>query len=204
MATSANFGNMFSMAGVSVFLPFLPLLPKQILLMNLLTDFPEMTISTDRIDDDFIIKPLRLNIRFIAKFMTVFGLISSIFDFLTFGTLLWIFHATTEQFRVGWFLESIISAAMVVLVIRTRKSFYKSRSSNPLLLAILSIVAITLLFPLSPLANMFELFPLPLPYYLAIGVIVGLYIVAAEFAKKLFYKKFSSGNNVGLLANEKK
>ena len=112
MATSANFGNMFSMAGASLFLPFLPLLPKQILLTNLLTDFPEMTIATDRVDREMVEQPRRWNIRFIRNFMATFGIVSSIFDYLTFGVLLLVLEATPEQFRTAWFLESVISSAI--------------------------------------------------------------------------------------------
>ena len=130
MATSANFGNMFSMAGVSLFLPFLPLLPKQILLTNLLTDFPEMTIATDRVDDEMVDYPRRWDIKAIRKFMMTFGMVSSVFDYLTFGALLFLLHATPEQFRTGWFLESVISASLIVLVIRSRKPFFKSRPST--------------------------------------------------------------------------
>src|SRR6185369_5216256 len=130
MATSANFGNMFSMAGASLFLPFLPLLPKQVLLTNLLTDFPEMTISTDRVDAIVISKPHKWDIKFIQRFMIVFGLISSLFDYLTFVVLLLVFHATQDQFRTGWFLESVCSASLIVLVIRSRKPFFRSRPSK--------------------------------------------------------------------------
>ena len=133
MATSANFGNMFSMAGVSLFLPFLPLLPKQILLTNLLTDFPEMTIATDRVDSEMVDHPRRWDIKAIRKFMITFGLVSSVFDYLTFGALLTILHATQDQFRTGWFLESVISASLIVLVIRSRKPFFKSRPAKYLL-----------------------------------------------------------------------
>jgi P-type Mg2+ transporter len=113
MATSANFGNMFSMAGASLFLPFLPLLPKQILLMNLLTDAPEMTIATDNVDVEMIEKPRRWDIKFIRKFMVVFGLLSTIFDYATFGMLLLVLHSSSEQFRTTWFMESAISASMI-------------------------------------------------------------------------------------------
>ncbi len=119
MATSANFGNMFSMAGASLFLPFLPLLPTQILLTNLMTDFPEMTIATDSVDHELVDRPRRWNIDFIRKFMMTFGIVSSVFDFVTFGVLLWILHTAVDQFRTGWFIESVISAALIVLVIRT-------------------------------------------------------------------------------------
>jgi P-type Mg2+ transporter len=116
MATSANFGNMFSMAGASLFLPFLPLLPTQILLTNLLTDLPEMTIATDRVDEDLVVRPRRWDIRFIRNFMLTFGPVSSVFDYLTFGVLLFVLHTTTDQFRTGWFLE----AAEL-----TKKAFYR-------------------------------------------------------------------------------
>ncbi len=148
MATSANFGNMFSMAGVSLFIPFLPLLPKQILLTNLMTDFPEMTIATDSVDDEMIDHPRRWDIKAIRKFMITFGLVSSVFDYLTFGLLLLILHANEGQFRTGWFLESVISASMIVLVIRSRKPFFRSRPGKYLLMATLSIAVITLIFPL--------------------------------------------------------
>ena len=130
MATSANFGNMFSMAGVSLFLPFLPLLPKQILLTNLLTDFPEMTIATDSVDSEMVDYPRRWDIKAIRKFMITFGLVSSVFDYLTFGVLLLILQATQDQFRTGWFLESVISASLIVLVIRSRNPFFKSRPAK--------------------------------------------------------------------------
>ena len=122
MATSANFGNMFSMAGASLFLPFLPLSPKQILLMNLMTDTPEMTIATDNVDAELVEKPRQWNIKFIRKFMIVFGLLSTVFDYVTFAVLLFILHSSTEQFRTAWFMESVISASMVVLVIRTQEN----------------------------------------------------------------------------------
>src|SRR5208282_3251868 len=135
MATSANFGNMFSMAGISLFIPFLPLLPKQILLTNLMTDFPEMTIATDNVDNEMIDYPRRWNIKAIRKFMITFGLLSSVFDYLTFGLLLIMLHVTQDQFRTGWFLESVISASLIVLVIRSRKPFFRSRPGKYLLLA---------------------------------------------------------------------
>ncbi len=130
MATSANFGNMFSMAGASLFLPFLPLLPKQILLMNLIVDIPEMTISTDNVDAEMIEKPRRWDIKFIQKFMIIFGLLSTVFDYVTFATLLIILNSTVGQFRTAWFIESAISASLIVLVIRTRKPFFKSKPSS--------------------------------------------------------------------------
>src|SRR6185295_402931 len=155
MATSANFGNMFSMAGVSLFLPFLPLLPKQILLTNLLTDFPEMTIATDSVDSELVEQPRRWDMHFIRTFMLVFGLLSSVFDYLTFGTLLFLLHATTAQFRTGWFLESVLSASLIVLVIRSRRPFFKSQPGKYLLFATLLSVGVTLVFPFTPLGQVF-------------------------------------------------
>jgi Mg2+-importing ATPase len=189
MASSANFGNMFSMAGASLFLPFLPLLPKQILLTNLLTDFPEMTIATDSVDRELVEKPRRWNIQFIRNFMLTFGILSSVFDYLTFGVLLMILHATTDQFRTGWFLESVISASVMVLVIRTRRSFFRSKPGKYLLMATLLIVVVTILFPFTPLAGLLGFQPLPITILLVIGMIVVLYMIAAEIAKKSFYKR---------------
>ena len=187
MATSANFGNMFSMAGVSLFLPFLPLLPKQILLMNLMTDFPEMTIATDGVDEEMVNYPRRWDIKAIRKFMITFGMVSSVFDYLTFGILLLILHATQVQFRTGWFIESVVSASLIVLVIRSRKPFFKSRPGKYLLMTTLSIFAATLIVPYSPLAAIFGFSPLPISFLLLIGLIVVFYIFTAEIAKKIFY-----------------
>ena len=189
MATSANFGNMFSMAGVSLFIPFLPLLPKQILLTNLLTDFPEMTIATDNVDDEMVDHPRRWDIKAIRKFMITFGLVSSVFDYLTFALLLLVLRSNEAQFRTGWFLESVISASLIVLVIRSRKAFFRSKPGKYLLLATLSIVGITLVLPLTPLGNAFGFSPLSLTTYLLLLLIVVVYIFTAEITKRIFYKR---------------
>jgi Mg2+-importing ATPase len=189
MATSANFGNMFSMAGVSLFIPFLPLLPKQILLTNLLTDFPEMAIATDNVDDEMINYPRRWDIKAIRKFMITFGLVSSIFDYMTFGLLLLILKANEGQFRTGWFVESVISASLIVLVIRSRKPFFRSKPGKYLLSATLSIASLTLILPVTPLGNIFGFSPLSLLTYLYLSVIVVMYIFAAEVTKRIFYKR---------------
>ena len=189
MATSANFGNMFSMAGVSLFLPFLPMLPKQILLTNLLTDFPEMTIATDNVDDEMINYPRRWDIKAIRKFMITFGIVSSVFDFLTFGLLLLVLHATQVQFRTGWFIESVISASIIVLVIRSRKPFFRSKPGKHLLIATLSIFVVTLILPFTPLAGIFGFSPLPLPFLMLIGLTVLFYIFTVEIVKKVFYRR---------------
>ena len=189
MATSANFGNMFSMAGASLFLPFLPLLPKQILLTNLMTDFPEMTIASDRVDNEMVDHPRRWDIKAIRKFMFTFGIVSSVFDYLTFGVLLFVLHANPKEFRAGWFVESVISAALIVLVIRTRRPFFKSMPGKYLLIATLLIVVMTLILPFTPLGDIFGFSPLPISFLLIVGLITISYILTAEIAKKIFYKK---------------
>jgi Mg2+-importing ATPase len=189
MATSANFGNMFSMAGASLFLPFLPMLPKQILLTNLLTDFPEMTISTDSVDPETLDRPRRWDIQFIRKFMMVFGSLSSILDYLTFGVLLLVLHASDVIFRTGWFVESVVSAALVVLVVRTRRPFFKSRPGRYLVVATLMIVGVAIGLPFTPVGKIFGFAPLPVGFLGWMAGIVALYIVLAETTKRIFYKK---------------
>jgi Mg2+-importing ATPase len=192
MATSANFGNMFSMAGASLFLPFLPLLPKQILLTNLLTDFPEMTISTDSVDAVMLERPHRWNVAFIRRFMVVFGLLSSVFDYFTFGILMLVLHASPAQFRTGWFIESVASAALIVLVIRTRRPFFESKPGKYLLAATLVIVLLTFWLPYSPLANLFGFMPLPPVFVAAMIAVAAAYIITAELTKTLFYRHLKS------------
>ena len=188
MATSANFGNMFSMAGVSLLLPFLPLLPKQILLTNLLTDLPEMTIASDNVDAEMLARPRRWDIGFIRSFMLTFGMLSSVFDYLTFGALLCILHAGTEQFRTGWFVESVLSAALVVLVVRSRRPFFRSRPGTHLMLATLGVVGATLALPFLPVAPLLGMTTLPLLFLGLLGLIVVMYIASAELAKRVFYR----------------
>ena len=186
MATSANFGNMFSMALLSLFLPFLPLLPTQVLLTNLLTDLPEMTIAGDRVDQELVSRPRRWSIRFIRNFMVVFGLLSSIFDFLTFGALLFLLHANVDQFRTGWFIESVISASIIVLIIRTRRPFFSSRPSRSLMVVTLLVGLFTVILPFTPLSDPFGFTRISGYFLLAVAVIMGLYIASAELVKKIF------------------
>jgi len=188
MATSANFGNMFSMAGASVFLPFLPLLPKQILLMNLLTDLPELTIATDRVEAGWIERPRRWDVRFIRRFMLVFGVLSSIFDYMTFGVLRWGLHAGPVEFRTGWFLESVVSAAMIVLVVRTRRRLLSTLPSAPLAIATACAIAAAFVLPFTPAAPVLGFSTIPATFVGAMAVIVFLYIASAEGAKRLFYR----------------
>lgn len=189
MATSANFGNMFSMAGASLFLPFLPLLPKQILLTNLMTDFPEMTIASDRVDKEMVDLPRRWDIKAIRKFMFTFGIVSSVFDYLTFGVLLFVLHANQKEFRAGWFVESVISAAIIVLVVRTRRPFFKSKPGKYLLLVTLLVVAMAMALPFTQLGDLFGFSRLPISFVLIVVLIIITYILTAEITKKIFYQK---------------
>jgi P-type Mg2+ transporter len=189
MATSANFGNMFSMAGASLFLPFLPLLPKQILLTNLLTDLPEMAIATDDVDEELVKEPRRWDIRYIRKFMITFGMVSSLFDYLTFAALLFLLRANVEHFRTGWFLESVVSASLIVLIIRTRQPFFKSKPGLSLALATLFVVLGTLALPYTELGRLFGFTPMPFGFLLVLVGILFLYIVTAEVVKRVFYQK---------------
>jgi Mg2+-importing ATPase len=188
MATSANFGNMFSMAGSSLFLSFLPLLPKQVLLTNLLTDIPEMTIATDSVDSSMISQPRRINLAFIRKFMIVFGIISSLFDYITFGLLLFWLHANVDQFRTGWLIESVLSASAIVLIVRTSQPFYKSMPGRYLLLATVSVMIVVTFLPLTYFAPFLGIVPLPAIFYLWVFIIILLYVITAEMAKKIFYR----------------
>ncbi|HEX7679975.1 MAG TPA: magnesium-translocating P-type ATPase [Thermoanaerobaculia bacterium] len=190
IATSANFGNMFSMAGASLLLPFLPLLPKQILLTNMLTDMPAMTISSDGVDDEMLARPRRWDIAFIRSFMLTFGVLSSVFDYLTFGALLYLLHANTGQFRTAWFVESVISASLILLVVRSRRPFFRSKPSLRLLLATLGVVVATVALPYLPFASILGFTPLPMKYLGVAAAIVTLYIISGELAKHLFYRRF--------------
>jgi Mg2+-importing ATPase len=195
MAVSANFGNMFSVAGASLFLSFLPMLPKQILLINFLTDLPEFTIAGDNVDQMMADKPRRWDIGFIRRFMIVFGLLSSVFDYLTFGALLLLpklipLPTSTDPqalFHTTWFVESILSASLVVLVLRTRLPFFKSLPSRLMLTATIAIGIVTVALPYSPVAGPMELVPLPLSYLIIVLVIVALYFASAEFTKRAFF-----------------
>ncbi|MGE5463896.1 MAG: magnesium-translocating P-type ATPase, partial [Syntrophothermus sp.] len=190
MATSANFGNMFSVAVASLFLPFLPMLPKQILLINFLTDLPEMMIAGDNVDDVLIEKPRRWDIAFIRRVMLTFGPLSSLFDIATFAVLLWVIHANETIFHTGWFIESVLSASLVVFSIRTRLPFLHSKPSRAMLGMTFLVILITLVLPYTPLAALLDFTPLPLSYLLAIGVIIALYFAAAEITKRWFYHKY--------------
>jgi P-type Mg2+ transporter len=192
MATSANFGNMFSMAGASLFLPFLPMLPKQILLINFLTDLPEMAIAQDNVDDVFIRRPHRWDIHFIRRFMLVFGPLSSAFDYLTFGLLFWAARSGQELFHTGWFVESVVSAALVVLALRTRLPLYRSRPGRALMTITLLMAVVAVLLPYTPLAGPLGFKPLPPLYLLAIAAIALVYVASAELVKRWFYRHYGT------------
>jgi Mg2+-importing ATPase len=188
MATSANFGNMFSMAGASLFLPFLPLVPKQVLLTNLLTDFPEMAIASDNVDDEATAGPQHWDVGMVRRFMITFGLLSSVFDYLTFGAILLVVGPHPAAFRTGWFVESVISAALVVLVVRSRRPLGRSRPGRRLVQATVVCLIATLALPFSPLAGPLGLAAPRLSILGLIAAIVAAYILAAELLKRRFYR----------------
>lgn len=192
MGTSSNFGNMFSVAGASLFLPFLPMLPTQILLNNLLYDLSQSTVPTDNVDQEYVEKPKRWNIAFIRKFMLFLGPISSIFDFLTFFIMLLVFNATEQLFQTAWFIESLSTQTLVIFVIRTRKTpFYKSKPSRLLLFSSLSIVGIALILPFTPLGKLFRFVEPPFAFFIILAGLIGAYLVLVEIVKKWFYKRYA-------------
>jgi Mg2+-importing ATPase len=191
---SANFGNMFSMAGASILLPFLPLLAPQILLNNFLSDIPGMTIASDNVDPEMVDKPRRWNTKFIRNYMVLFGLVSSIFDFLTFGALLVLFRASPDEFRTGWFIESLLTELVIALVVRTRHVFFRSRPGKLLLVSTLIFIGITLVLPYLPFISVFGFIPLPAPLMLTMIGLTILYVLAAEVTKKYFYSRIENAN----------
>jgi Mg2+-importing ATPase len=191
ITTSANFGNMVSMAGASPFLPFLPLLPKQILLNNFLSDVPSMTIATDRVDPELVARPRRWDIGFIRRFMVTFGLVSSAFDFLTFGALLWWLGASERAFQTGWFVESLMTELFIVLVIRSRRPVFRSRPGALLLGSTLVVAGLTIALPFTPLGAVFGLVPLPAGLVALLLGITAAYLAASEVAKHIFYARWA-------------
>lgn len=191
MGSSSNFGNMFSMTGACVFLPFLPMLPIQILLNNFLYDLSQIAISTDDVDKEYLFKSRPWNISYIRKFMLFIGPISSIFDFITFGVLLFVFHASESFFHTGWFLESLCTQTLVVHIIRTGKiPFIESKPSQFLMFTSIYIVTIGILIPFTPLGKYFSFVQPPPLYFLALAVIIAAYLLSVQFVKKWFIKKY--------------
>lgn len=188
VATSANFGNMFSMAGASLFLKFLPLLPKQILLTNLFTDFPSLQIASDSVDEDWLQSPVTWDMKFIKRFMIIFGITSSVFDYITFVVLLLLFKANEQFFQTGWMLESVISAMVVMLIVRTKRPVIKSKPSNKLLIAIVLVAIALIAIIYSPINTYLGLIALPVQALLSMLAISLIYALTAEILKKQFYK----------------
>lgn len=189
LATSANFGNMFSMAGASLFLGYLPLLPRQILLTNFLTDLPEMTIAHDRVDSELMERPQRWDVPLIRRFMLAFGVLSSLFDYATFAVLLLVLRAGTDEFRTGWFVESVVSACVIVLIIRSRQPLGSNRPGTGLVVTTAAVIMTTIALPYSPLAPLFGFVRLPLAFLVGMLIIVVLYGIAAEFLKRAFFRR---------------
>jgi Mg2+-importing ATPase len=188
MGTSSNFGNMFSMAGASLFLPFLPMLPTQILLNNILYDISEIPIPLDKVDTSEIRRPRVLDLDFVRNFMLVIGPISSLFDFLTFYVMLAVLHADEKLFQTGWFVESLCTQVLVIFIIRTRGNPLKSRT-HPLLTATsLAVAGIAVLLPLTPIGAYFGFVPPPPRFYFILGAMVLLYLFVVELAKQGFYR----------------
>ncbi len=191
MGLSSNFGNMFSMMGAVMFLPFLPMLPGQILFNNYVYDISQFSLSTDAVDEDDLRRPAHWDLGFIRRYMTVFGLVSSAFDFLTFYMLFFVYHLSEHQFQTGWLLESFATQALVIYVIRTKKApFFQSSPSRPLFWATLAAVGLVWLVPFTPLGTLMSLEVLPLPI---LGVIVGyvaVYLALVEAVKHLFYRRY--------------
>ena len=190
MGTSSNFGNMFSMAGASLILPFLPMLPIQVLLNNFLYDLSEVPIPMDEVDDELLAQPRHWDIKFIRNFMLVLGSVSSIFDFLTFGLLLWVFNATEALFQTGWFMESLATQVLVIFIIRTRGSPLRSRPNPVLAGTSLAVAAVGILLPYTAIGRWFGFVPLPLAFLAALGAMVVCYLVLAEGVKRWFYHRF--------------
>lgn len=184
----ANLGNMISMALASLVLPFLPLLAGQILLNNLLSDLPAVGLAEDSVDPELVDRPRRWDIRFIGRFMLEFGLLSSLFDLLTFATLLWGFHATVELFRTGWFVESLLTELVIALVVRTQRPFFRSRPGKLLLWSTLVLIVVTFAIPYLPYASLLGFTPLPALVVCALVLITLLYVVAVELVKRRFYR----------------
>jgi Mg2+-importing ATPase len=193
MAASSNFGNMFSVVGASAFLPFLPMLPIQVLTNNLLYDFSQTTIPTDEVDADWLIKPRKWTIGEIQRFILFIGPISSIFDYLTFFIMLTVFKAWRNPalFHTGWFVESLFTQTLIIHVIRTHKiPFIQSRASWPLITSSLIIVAVGAWLTVSPLAGTLGFVPLPPLYWMLLAIMLPFYVVLTQLVKTWFYRKF--------------
>jgi len=192
MATSSNVGNMFSAAGASLFLTFLPMLPSQILLNNLLYDVGQLAIPTDLVDAEVLARPAAWDLAFVRRFMSIFGPISSIFDFLTFAVMLWVLHASHDEFRSGWFVESLATQTLVVFVIRTRRvPFIRSRPSTAMIVVPIACAVTGAVLPFTPLAHALGFTALPVSFFLILVAMIVAYLVLVEYAKGRFYASFA-------------
>jgi len=191
MGTSSNFGNMLSMAVASLFLPFLPMLPLQILLNNFLYDLSQVAIPSDRVDGTYVVKPRRWNVAFIRRYMLLIGPISSAFDFLTFGVMLWVFRAGEELFHTGWFVESLATQTLVIFVIRTAARPWASRPSAPLAWGVGASVGVGILLPFTPLAPWLGFTPLPPLFFGFLVVMIGMYLALVEVVKRWFFRRYA-------------
>jgi Mg2+-importing ATPase len=191
MGASSNFGNMFSMTGASIFLPFLPMLPIQILLNNFLYDLSQVAIPSDDVDEEYVRRERPWNINYIKKFIMIIGPISSIFDFVTFGILLWVFHASQPLFNTCWFLESLCTQTLVIHVIRTGKiPFIESRPSQFLIFTSIYIVTIGMFIPLTIFGKYFKFVVPPFSFFIVLAVITGTYLLVVQQVKSWFIKKY--------------
>jgi Mg2+-importing ATPase len=189
MGTSSNFGNMFSMAGASLFLPFLPMLPAQILLNNFLYDLAQLTIPTDNVDRAYLRRPQRWDIRLIRNFMLFIGPISSIYDFLTFFVLLYFFHAGEQLFHSGWFVESLATQTLVLFVIRTMGNPFRSQPSPALAASTIGVVILGMVIPFLPIGHFLGFTSLPKFYFVFLAVAATTYLVLVEFAKRRLFSR---------------
>ena len=192
MGTSSNFGNMFSMAGASLFLPFLPMLPVQILLNNLLYDVSELPIPLDRVDDDYLSHPRHWDMKFIRNFMLIIGPVSSVFDFLTFYIMLAVFHAGEALFHTGWFIESMATQVLVIFIIRTRKNPFRSSPNPWLVVCSLTVVAIAALLPFTPAGAYLGFVAPPAFFFVILAAILIFYLLAVEGMKQWFFRRFAA------------
>ena len=192
MGTSSNFGNMFSMAGASLFLPFLPMLPVQILLNNLLYDISELPIPLDRVDDDYLSHPRHWDMKFIRNFMLIIGPVSSVFDFLTFYIMLTVFHAGEALFHTGWFIESMATQVLVIFIIRTRKNPFKSRPNPWLVACSLTVVVVAAVLPFTPVSEFLGFVAPPAFFFVILAAILIFYLFAVEGMKQWFFRRFAA------------
>jgi len=192
MGASSNFGNMFSMAGASLFLPFLPMLPVQILLNNLLYDVSELPIPLDRVDDDYLSHPRHWDMKFIRNFMLILGPVSSVFDFLTFFIMLTVFHAGERLFHTGWFIESMTTQVLVIFIIRTRRNPFRSSPNPWLIVCSLSVVAVAVVLPFTSAGAYMGFMIPPVSFFLILTALLLLYLAAAELMKRWFFRHFAA------------